>query len=62
MRALNTEGQTFELEADGLLAICIQHELDHLEGKVFVEYLSQLKQSRIKTKLRKKERLSREPA
>lgn len=62
VRALNAEGQPFELEADGLLAICIQHELDHLEGKVFVEYLSQLKQSRIKTKLRKKERLNREPA
>lgn len=62
VRALNTEGEPFELEADGLLAICIQHELDHLDGKVFVEYLSPLKQNRIKTKLRKQERLSRETA
>jgi peptide deformylase len=56
VEALDREGQRFELEADGLLAICIQHEMDHLEGKVFVEYLSQLKQNRIKTKLRKRAR------
>jgi peptide deformylase len=48
------EGEKFTLEADGLLAICIQHELDHLLGKVFVEYLSPLKQNRIKTKLKKR--------
>ncbi|WP_198156031.1 peptide deformylase, partial [Herbaspirillum autotrophicum] len=43
-------------EADGLLAVCIQHEMDHLKGKVFVEYLSQLKRNRIKTKMLKEER------
>ncbi|MBR6027326.1 MAG: peptide deformylase [Neisseriaceae bacterium] len=51
--ALDENGQSFTLDADGLLAICIQHELDHLKGKVFVEYLSKLKQSRIKTKMKK---------
>jgi len=56
VRALNEQGEPFELEAEGLLAVCVQHELDHLEGKVFVEYLSSLKQNRIKTKLRKQER------
>lgn len=54
VRALDAEGQSFELNADGLLAICIQHELDHLAGKVFVEYLSDMKQNRIKTKLKKR--------
>ena len=49
--ALDGEGRSRTIEADGLLAICIQHELDHLKGKVFVEYLSPLKQGRIKTKL-----------
>lgn len=49
-------GQPQKLDAEGLLAICIQHELDHLLGKVFVEYLSTLKQNRIKTKLKKRER------
>lgn len=58
VRALNAEGETFELEADGLLAVCIQHELDHLEGKVFVEYLSLLKQNRIKTRLAKRARIT----
>jgi peptide deformylase len=53
VRALNENGEPFELEADGLLAVCIQHEMDHLMGKVFVEYLSPLKQTRIKTKLKK---------
>ncbi|QDX82143.1 peptide deformylase [Denitratisoma sp. DHT3] len=53
VRALNLEGQPVEIEADGLLAICIQHEMDHLQGKVFVQYLSQLKQTRIKNKLAK---------
>jgi len=56
VRALDVKGQPFELEADGLLAVCIQHEMDHLKGKVFVEYLSPLKRNRIKTKLLKEER------
>ncbi|MDE2260577.1 MAG: peptide deformylase [Betaproteobacteria bacterium] len=56
VEALDREGRLFTLEADGLLATCVQHEMDHLEGKVFVEYLSQLKQNRIKTKLRKRAR------
>ena len=56
IRALNLDGMSFELEADDLLAVCIQHEMDHLEGKVFVEYLSRLKQARIKTKLVKQSR------
>ena len=53
IRALGRDGQSFTMEADGLLAVCIQHEMDHLIGKVFVEYLSQLKQSRIKARLKK---------
>jgi len=61
VRALDADGKPFELEADGLLAVCIQHEMDHLKGKVFVEYLSPLKRNRIKTKMLKEEReLSRE--
>jgi peptide deformylase len=56
VRALGLDGQPFELEADALLAVCIQHEMDHLEGKVFVEYLSRLKQARIKSKLLKQAR------
>ena len=55
-RALDADGKQFEVEADGLLAVCIQHEMDHLKGKVFVEYLSPLKRNRIKTKLLKEER------
>ncbi len=55
-KALDQNGKPFEFEAEGLLAVCVQHELDHLEGKVFVEYLSNLKQNRIKTKLKKAER------
>lgn len=58
VRALNEQGEPFELEAEGLLAVCIQHELDHLDGKVFVEYLSQLKLTRIKNKLAKKARIT----
>ncbi|UOO81803.1 peptide deformylase [Uruburuella testudinis] len=54
VEAFDENGEKFTLEADGLLAICIQHELDHLMGKVFVEYLSPLKQNRIKTKLKKR--------
>ncbi|AFK61449.1 peptide deformylase [Advenella kashmirensis WT001] len=53
VRALNEQGETYEFDAEGLLAVCVQHELDHLLGKVFVEYLSPLKQNRIKTKLKK---------
>jgi peptide deformylase len=56
VRALNERGETFELEADGLLAVCLQHEMDHLAGKVFVQYLSRLKQSRIKSKMAKLDR------
>lgn len=56
VRALDEAGQAREIEADGLLAVCIQHEMDHLRGKVFVEYLSPLKRGRIKTKLLKAER------
>ncbi len=54
--ALNAEGKSFILDADGLLAVCIQHEMDHLAGKVFVEYWSQLKQSRTLAKLKKRQR------
>ena len=56
VRALDQFGKTFELEADGLLAVCVQHEMDHLMGKVFVEYLSPLKRNRIRTKMLKKSR------
>lgn len=56
VRALNEQGEPYEFDADGLLAVCVQHELDHLMGKVFVEYLSPLKQNRIRTRLRKQER------
>lgn len=56
VRAFDVDGQAFEIDADGLLAVCIQHEMDHLQGKVFVEYLSPLKRNRIKTKLVKEER------
>ena len=56
VRALNAEGEPFTLDAEGLLAVCIQHENDHLEGKVFVEYLSRLKQQRIASKLKKQQR------
>jgi peptide deformylase len=56
VRALNVDGNPFELRAEGLLAVCVQHELDHLKGTVFVEYLSPLKQNRIKSRLLKEER------
>jgi peptide deformylase len=56
VRALDREGCPFELEADGLLAVCIQHEMDHLEGKLFVDYLSGLKRQRIRRKLEKEAR------
>lgn len=57
VRALNERGEVFELEADGVLSVCIQHEMDHLMGKVFVDYLSRLKQSRIQSRLAKEQRL-----
>ena len=53
VRALDADGTAFERDAEGLLAVCIQHEMDHLRGKVFVEYLSRLKQSRIRAKMQK---------
>lgn len=56
VRALDENGQPFTLEAEGFLAVCIQHETDHLRGKVFVEHLSQLKQTRIRAKLKKRMR------
>ncbi len=56
VRALDASGAPFTLECDGLLAVCIQHEIDHLDGKVFVQYLSRLKQSRIRSKMNKLER------
>jgi peptide deformylase len=56
VRALDGEGRSREVSAEGLLAVCIQHEMDHLQGKVFVEYLSPLKRNRIKSKLLKAER------
>lgn len=56
VRALDEHGRSFTMDADGLLATCIQHEMDHLLGRVFVEYLSPLKQSRIRAKLKKRRR------
>ncbi|HUL41427.1 MAG TPA: peptide deformylase [Burkholderiales bacterium] len=56
VRALDREGKAFSLDADGMLSVCIQHEIDHLKGKVFVEYLSRLKQARILSKLKKMRR------
>jgi peptide deformylase len=56
VRALDASGQSRQIDADGLLAVCVQHEMDHLLGKVFVEYLSPLKRNRIKTKMLKAQR------
>ena len=56
VRALDRDGKLFEMEAEGLLAVCIQHEMDHLEGKLFVDYLSELKRTRIRKKLEKERR------
>jgi peptide deformylase len=53
VKALNRDGESFEMEADDLLAVCIQHEMDHLQGKLFVDYLSAFKRNRIKAKLEK---------
>lgn len=58
IKALGRDGKSFELDADELLAVCIQHEIDHLDGKVFVDYLSPLKQQRIDKKLQKQQRLA----
>jgi peptide deformylase len=58
VRALGLDGRTFTMDAEGLLAVCIQHEMDHLKGRVFVEYLSRLKQTRIRAKLQKQQRQS----
>lgn len=56
VKALDRDGKPFTLDADGMLAVCIQHEMDHLKGKVFVEYLSALKRNRIRTKMLKAQR------
>jgi peptide deformylase len=61
VRALNRAGETYEFDAEGLLSVCVQHEMDHLMGKVFVEYLSPLKRERIKTKMLKKTRDEQRP-
>jgi peptide deformylase len=58
VRALDRDGKAFEMDADGLLAVCIQHEIDHLDGKLFVDYLSNLKRQRIRKKLEKEARQS----
>jgi peptide deformylase len=58
VQALDPQGKSLDFEAEGLLAVCIQHEIDHLDGKVFVEYLSNLKLNRIKSKLAKRARIS----
>ncbi|MET0086397.1 MAG: peptide deformylase [Sedimenticola sp.] len=60
--ALDRDGNPFELEADGLLAVCIQHELDHLDGKLFIDYLSGLKRQRIRKKLEKEARINQASA
>lgn len=62
LRALDRAGKPFEMAAEGLLAVCIQHELDHLEGKLFVDYLSSLKRQRIRKRLEKEGRQQDEPA
>ncbi len=59
--ALDRDGNPFEMEADGLLAVCIQHELDHLDGKLFVDYLSNLKRQRIRKRLEKDQKQKRAP-
>lgn len=56
LRALNEKGEQFEMDAEGLLAVCIQHEMDHLEGKLFVDYLSEMKRTRIRKKLSKQQK------
>jgi peptide deformylase len=56
VRAQDRHGKTFEMDCDGLLAVCVQHEMDHLDGKLFVDYLSELKRGRIRKKLEKDQR------
>ncbi len=58
VRAVDENGRSFDLSADGMLAVCIQHEMDHLVGKVFVDYLSPLKRARLATKMRKRQRIA----
>jgi len=60
VRALGRDGKRFEVELDGLLAICVQHEIDHLDGKLFVDYLSEMKRQRVRKKLEKDRRLRAE--
>lgn len=62
VRALDRQGEACEFNAEGLLAVCVQHEMDHLLGRVFVQYLSRLKQSRIRTKLQKEAREHKAPS
>jgi peptide deformylase len=57
VRALDRQGEPIELDAEGLLAVCIQHEMDHLDGKLFVDYLSPLKRQRVRKKLEKQQRI-----
>jgi peptide deformylase len=57
VKALGRDGQPFEMDVDGLLAICVQHEIDHLDGKLFVDYLSELKRQRVRKKLEKERKL-----
>ena len=59
--ALDREGNPFEMEAEGLLAVCIQHELDHLDGKLFIDYISNLKRQRIRKRLEKDQKQKRPP-
>jgi peptide deformylase len=61
VQALDREGRPFEIETDGLLAVCVQHEIDHLDGKLFVDYLTSLKRDRIRKKLEKAQRHHTEP-
>jgi peptide deformylase len=60
VRALDRDGKAFEAELDGLLAVCVQHEIDHLDGKLFVDYLSELKRQRVRKKIEKDRRLRAE--
>jgi peptide deformylase len=62
VRALDRNGIAFEMQAEGMLAVCIQHEIDHLDGKLFVDYLSELKRTRIRNKLTKERRDDKSPA
>jgi len=62
VKALDRDGKEFELEVDGLLSVCIQHEMDHLEGKLFVDYLSALKRSRLKKRMEKERKRNQEEA